>query len=224
MGGYGAWHIGGHQADIFAGVVSASGGILTGQSVGEVWGWGVIGNLRHTPITFIHGTRDEPAPVWSDQVANRLLGELEKQCPGSYVHRYVEIENGDHGASIGRIDEAVKWVLRYERNPNPRELTWEPMRSFVKHFYWLYVEKPAMFQRIEARITGNAIEISTARLNSGFSVLLNDRLVDLSKPVTVRINGEKAFSGVVQPSITALLQSIDDKLDDRLVYTARVDF
>lgn len=224
MGGYGAWHIGGHQADVFAGAVSGAGGILTGQSIGEVWGWGVIGNLRHTPIAFLHGTKDEPAPVWSDQAANRLLNELEKQCPSNYVHRYVEIENGDHGAPSGKVGEAVKWVLQYVRNPNPKEVTWEPMRPFVQHFYWLYVEKPAMFQRIEARITGNTIEMAVTRLKTGFSVLLNDQLVDLAQPVTVRINGEEAFRGLVQPSVTALLQSIDDKLDDKLVYTARIDF
>jgi len=66
--------------------------------------------------------------------------------------------------------------------------------------------------------------MTTSRINTGFSVLLNDKLVDLTRPVTVRINENEAFRGLVQPSVTALLQSIDDKLDDKLVYTARIDF
>lgn len=224
MGGYGTWHIGGHQADVFAGMVSAAGGILTGRSLGESWGWGVIGNLRHTRIAFLHGTKDGPSPVWSDQEANRILNELEKQHPGQYVHRYLETVGGGHMPPGGQLNEQVKWILQHERNPSPKELTWEPTRTFLKQFYWLRVEKPAMFQRIEASIKGNTIELTTTRLNAGFSVMLNDHLVDLSKPVTVRVNGEEAFHGSLQPSVTAILESIADKLDDKLVYTTRIDF
>ncbi len=224
MGGYGAWHIGGHQADVFAGLVSGAGGILTGQSVGEAWGWGVIGNVRHTAAAFVHGTKDEPSPVWSDQTANRILDGLEQGHPGCYRHRYVEIENGDHQAAVGGMGEAVQWVLQHERNPVPKSVTWEPTRPFVKLFHWLRVAEPAMFQRLDARIEGNLIEIETERLPGGFSLLLNDELVDLAAPVTVRINGAEAFRGLVPPSVTALVESIDDKLDDRQIYTARVDF
>lgn len=224
MGGYGTWHIGGHQADVFAGCVAAAGGILTGQSIGEAWGWGVIGNLRLTPIGFVHGTKDEPSPVWSDQAANRILDNLAKQYPGNYVHHYVEIPDGGHVPPGKVVRERVEWVLQFQRNPNPKELTWEPLRSFVKQFHWLYVKQPALFQRIEARITGNTIDLTTLRLNTGFGVLLNDRLVDLTKPVTVQVNGEKAFEGIVQPSITAILESTADKLDKKQVYTARIDF
>ncbi|GDX95640.1 hypothetical protein LBMAG47_13040 [Planctomycetia bacterium] len=224
MGGYGTWHIGGHQADVFAGLVAAAGGILTGQSVGEAWGWGVIGNLMHTPVTFIHGTKDGPSPVWSDQQANRILDELEKRHPGCYVHRYVEIPDGDHGAPVGGVKAGVEWVIERRRDPAPKAVAWEPTRPFVKHFHWLRVERPAMFQRLEARIDGNTIEVATRRLPDGFSLLLNDRLVDLGRPVTVNVDGAQAFHGLVQPSISAILDSIDDKLDERMVYTARIDF
>ena len=224
MGGYGTWHIGGHQADVFAGLVAASGGILTGQSLGEAWGWGVVGNLMHTPVTFIHGTKDGPSPVWSDQQANRILDDLEKRHPGCYVHRYVEIPDGDHQAPVKDVKGGVEWAVRHRRNPAPRQLLWEPTRPFVKQFHWLRVEQPAMFQRLEARVEGNTITITTRRLPGGFSLLLNDAVVDLGMPVTVTVDGAQAFRGMVQPSITALLDSIADRLDDKLVATARIDF
>jgi pimeloyl-ACP methyl ester carboxylesterase len=224
MGGYGAWHIGGHQADMFAGVISAAGGILTGRSIGESWGWGVLGNLRHTPVAFLHGTKDEPSPVWSDQESSRILGELEKAHPGQYRHRYVETVNGGHMPPGKPLKESVEWILEHERNPAPKELTWEPTRSFIKHFYWLRVEKPAMFQRIEARIEGNTITVAATRLTGGFSLLLNERLVDLAQPVEVLVNGRQAFRGHLHPRVSAVLESIDDKVDDRLVYTTRIDF
>ena len=224
MGGYGTWHIGGHQADLFAGLVAAAGGILTGQSLGESWGWGVIGNLMHTPVTFSHGTKDGPSPVWSDQEANRILDDLEKAHPGSYPHRYVEIPDGDHQAPVREVKAGVEWAVRHRRNPAPKQLLWEPTRPFVKQFHWLRVEQPAMFQRLEARIEGNTVTIATRRLSGGFGLLLNDALVDLDAPVTVTVDGAEAFRGVVQPSITALLDSIADRLDDKLVATARIDF
>jgi hypothetical protein len=94
----------------------------------------------------------------------------------------------------------------------------------VKQFHWLRVEQPAMFQRLEARVEGNTITITTRRLPGGFSLLLNDAVVDLGMPVTVTVDGAQAFRGMVQPSITALLDSIADRLDDKLVATARIDF
>jgi hypothetical protein len=178
----------------------------------------------HTPVTFRHGTKDGPSPVWSDQEANRILDDLEKAHPGSYPHRYVEIPDGDHQAPVREVKAGVEWAVRHRRNPAPKQLLWEPTRPFVKQFHWLRVEQPAMFQRLEARIEGNTVTIATRRLSGGFGLLLNDALVDLDAPVTVTVDGAEAFRGVVQPSITALLDSIADRLDDKLVATARIDF
>jgi hypothetical protein len=122
------------------------------------------------------------------------------------------------------VKAGVEWVIERRRDPAPKAVAWEPTRPFVKHFHWLRVERPAMFQRLEARIDGNTIEVATRRLPDGFSLLLNDRLVDLGRPVTVNVDGAQAFHGLVQPSISAILDSIDDKLDERMVYTARIDF
>lgn len=79
------------------------------------------------------------------------------------------------------LKESVAWILAHERNPDPKVLTWEPTRSFVRHFYWLRMENPAIFQRIEARIEGTTITVVTTRVAGGFSLLLNDRLA--SDPV-----------------------------------------
>jgi len=38
------------------------------------------------------------------------------------------------------------------------------------------------------------------------------------------VNGQQAFRGHLHPRISAVLESIDDKIDDRLVYTTRIDF
>lgn len=224
MGGYGTWHYGGHQADVFAGLVSGAGGILLGMHRGETWGWGILSNLRHTPITFAHSKDDEPSPVWSDQVADRILTELAARYGGGYVHRYTEYENGGHAGAVRDMGPAVAWAAAHQRPRYPKAVVWEPSREFIRHFYWLRVERPQFFTRLEAAIDGNTIDLNLTGLNGGFSILLNEHLVDMSRPVTVRCAGEQVFSGMVQPSLSAMIQSIEDKLDPGMWFWGRIDF
>lgn len=224
MGGYGTWHYGGHQADVFAGLVSGAGGILLGMQRGETWGWGILSNLRHTAITFSHAKDDEPSPVWSDQVADRILKELSQHYGGGYIHRYTEYDKGGHAGAIRDMTAAVTWSATHQRLCYPKAVVWEPSRSFIRHFYWLRVERPQFFTRLEAAIDGNTIDVKLSRLSGGFSILLNEHLVDLNKPVTVRCAGEQVFHGLVQPSLSAMLESIEDKLDERMWFWGRIDF
>ncbi|MEI8122675.1 MAG: prolyl oligopeptidase family serine peptidase [bacterium] len=224
MGGYGTWHYGGHQADVFAGLVSGAGGILLGMQRDETWGWGILSNLRHTAITFAHAKDDKPSPVWSDQAADRILKELSQQYGGGYVHRYTEYDKGGHNGASRDMSAAVTWSATHQRPRYPKAVVWEPSRSFIRHFYWLRDERPQFFTRVEAAIDGNTIDVKLTRLSGGFSILLNEHLVDMNKPVTVRCAGEQVFHGVVQPSLSAMIESIEDKLDERMWFWGRIDF
>jgi hypothetical protein len=224
MGGYGTWHIGGHEADLFASLVSGAGGILIGGGRGETWGWGIIGNLRHVPIAFLHGTADVQAPVWSDQTARDVLDALAKENPSSYQHKYMEYAGADHSGPFPHLEEAIPWALDFKRDPNPTKVTWEPSRECDCQLYWLRVDKPKFFTRLDAERDGNAIKLTTKRIASGFSVMLNDRMIDKDKPVTVTIEGKIAFEGRVYPSLSAMLQSADDKIDEEMFFPARIDF
>ncbi len=121
MGAYGTWHMGGHRPDCFAGLVSNAGGILIGTGHGHTWGWGIIGNLMHTPIAFIHGGRDTSAPPWSDAQAHVLLNTLAKKYPGSYRHKYISDPNWGHAVPGHSIAEAVKFVASNVRDPLPKK-------------------------------------------------------------------------------------------------------
>ena len=223
MGGYGTWHIGGHEADTFAGLVSNAGGILIGRARGETWGWGTIGNLMHTPIAFVHGGKDEPAPPWSDAEADRLLTTLASANPGSYRHKYLFYPSAGHGVPGEGVEQAVQWVAPFVRNPAPATIAWEPSRIFHRNFYWLRAERPRMFTRLEASVADNTITIRATNLNGGFGVWMDPRLVDLTKPVTIRVDDQVVFRSRVRPTLSAILESVDDKLDPLMWYPARVD-
>jgi len=224
MGGYGTWHIGGHRADRFAGLVSSAGGLLIGSAAGSAWGWGTIGNLMHTPIAFLHGGKDKPAPPWSDAEAAGILTQLGKEYPGCYRHQYRFYPKAGHGLPRNAHAKAVRWIVQHKRNPYPKHILWEPKRAFNRTFYWLRVENPELFTRMEARIHGNTVHLSTDTIWGGFSVLLNEHLVDLRQPVTVTANGETIFRQRVPATLATVLQSVADRVDERQWYAARIDF
>jgi hypothetical protein len=63
------------------------------------------------------------------------------------------------------------------------------MRS-VKSYYWLRLEKPSRYGKIVASYdrSGNRVTIENDRpIKSGFTVLLNSKMLDLSMPVIVKL-------------------------------------
>ncbi|MCI9607067.1 MAG: hypothetical protein HFJ94_02680 [Muribaculaceae bacterium] len=55
-----------------------------------------------------------------------------------------------------------------------------------------------------------------------FTIFLNSKLVDLDKPVTVTVNGKKAFYGKVKCSLDNMLESCAEYHDPRRVFPASV--
>lgn len=53
-------------------------------------------------------------------------------------------------------------------------------------------------------------------------VYLSNELVDLSKKITITINGKNAFQGIVKPSMEALIRSIAERGDPKQVPPAHV--
>jgi predicted esterase len=218
MGGYGTWQIGGHGADRFAGLVSGAGGIL----IGRAWGWGVVGNLMHTPIAFAHGGKDKPAPPWSDAECDRILRELARENPGRYRHKYLAYPKSGHSLPGSAMANAVKWIVQFRREPYPKSVCWEPNRPFNTRLYWLATDKPELFTRLNAEVERNAVRIRTLNLHGGFRVLLNRHLVDLAKPVTITVNGELVFDGLVQPRLSVILKTAGERVDEAQWFSGEV--
>lgn len=63
----------------------------------------------------------------------------------------------------------------------------------------------------------------TARNVARFTVWLHPKMVDLKKPVTILVNGEKRFTGNVQPSLVTALDSYRRRGDWGMIYTAKVE-
>lgn len=59
--------------------------------------------------------------------------------------------------------------------------------------------------KVEAGITNNRITVAASNVDS-MRIYLNDQMADLSKPVTLMVNGRARFEGMVQTSIDELMK------------------
>jgi hypothetical protein len=72
---------------------------------------------------------------------------------------------------------------------------------------------------ITAEIKGQEIGILTSNIDS-LTVLLNDSLLDLDKPVTVLWKGSKVFDGAVPRTLANLYRTVQERGDQDYAYSA----
>ena len=229
-GGIGAWLIGMHYAPHFAGLAPMASGL---DNVLMPF----LANLRDTPIYIIHGAKDRVMPVELSRTIARELTALGYP----YVYREHEREHpmaGGHYFPREELPDLVAWFNRQRREPFPSRLTLVRDASHFQPFGWVRIDatdpiaafsddlvdkrderiKRREYARLDASIAGpNRIEVSTERVRR-FSLFLNDRLIDASRPVTVVTNGRLSFSGTVTPSVETLLRQARLRQDPRQLF------
>lgn len=214
MGGYGTWSLGCRHADRFAALGACAGGVFVVAGGGDVRiARGHVPNLLNTPIWFFNSTDDPRVSPVSSQAANRELVRLKAE---GYAYEWVYEEYDDigHGLPPKGLKPILDWMLEKKRDPYPKHVVWEPSRPHKRSFFWLGLERDV---RIEGRIEGNEVTIDAAR-GSQVTVFLSRELVDVEKPVTVRLNGEVVHEGVVPARLSVLLDTIAEGQDPKQYY------
>ena len=74
---------------------------------------------------------------------------------------------------------------------------------------------------IEAQVKENVVDVRTRRI-SAFEIFLSEPLFDLSKPITVKVNGETVHAGLVAPDLRFLVEQAAADGDRSMVYLARL--
>ncbi len=228
MGGFGTWSIGGHFADLFAGLGPCAGGVflvLGGDKPAAAPG--VLPNLHNTPVYFYHSTDDAQVPPKADQVAAEILAGLEKEHPGGFKHTYVEYTDLGHGVPAKGMGPVIDYILAFTRDPYPKKVVFEPVRSYKRMFAWVEVPAGSAVKRIAAEYDRkkNEISVTASGSDKGFALYLNSsRMVDPKKEVAVVVNGQERFRGFVQSSAYAVLRSVGEFRDSARVFTMRIAF
>lgn len=230
MGGYGTWTIGGRNADLFAGLMAFAGAATpyrdkANKKIIEGIQEGILPNLRNVPIYVYHSKDDPQVDYETNEFAVKELDKLQKEH-GGYVH-FFESTNGK-GHAFPDPKPAMEFIHKNARDPRPKKFLWQPMRKWKRMFYWLWWDDPEPGAIVVAEIKAkNEIEITVTIKNAkeaptGLSVLLDERMVDLDKEITIKLNGAEKFKGKVERSLAVMAQTAVERRDAEMIFCARV--
>lgn len=157
MGGTGAFHLGTHYADLFAGILPVSGN-ADYLAWTHAWGWNRVfpgrntamrtwvqeshcarayaQNLMTLPTFIISGTGDIVVPPEHSRNMAKLLRKY--NAPVQY-REYLDAEHG--GFPTFLLQQGLSWVTSYERNPYPRNIYWKADSLRYGKAYWTRMEQ-----------------------------------------------------------------------------------
>ena len=217
QGGYGSFLLASYWADRWAAVGPAAAGEPAGSCPPE--------NLRNTAFVLRVGENDN-AYDRSKHARNyiKLLEKLQKKDPKGYKFIFdYQKGRGHYINHKGHVTDMQK----YTRNPLPQRVVWK-MKSvwgqWKKQFYWLgYEEGPYSDGYVDAKIVkkDNKIVIVTREVRQ-LTVMLNDKMLDLNKPVIIEINKSVKFKGKVNRSLATIVKTTAQRRDPNHIFTAEV--
>jgi pimeloyl-ACP methyl ester carboxylesterase len=210
-GGYGAFAIGPKEPDLFAAIHASAGAPTDGETTGKT--------LRNTIFTSMVGGLDTMyGRLWRDQ---KFLGEI-GQMRGDRDDIYpvtVTVVPGVEHPNLNDHDK-IKEMYPAVRDPVPRELTWLMTDDVITDFFWLHTDAPGKEKEIDATCRDNFLTVTTTNIDSA-TVLLDGRLVDFQKPLTLELNG-KISTQKIQPSLRTLCETMQRRNDPGLAFTAEL--
>lgn len=235
QGGYGTDKMLPYMADRFA-----AGNSMAAGSLVKVGKFTTCENLRNTPMRTDIGEKDTMFNrLGLAKELHQRLEEFGQAEPKTYKH-HLNIHPGKgHGGWDYGVGPA--WLGQFSRNPYPNTLIWvttPPHKTLRSTFYWLSLagDERTKNARIEAKIdkqqqtvyittTSFDKEGNTAGLDKcTLSLHLNDKIIDLDKPVKVVLNGESVHSGIAQRSVDSLKATIKAQGDPNYVFPVTLEF
>ncbi len=178
--------------------------------------------LRNLPFTLHMGAQDAAfkrnavAADWAN-----MLRSLAAADPGGYPH-LVEIHEGK-GHWMDREDAtALAWMSQFNRTVLPKRIVWLQDDVLHQRSYWLAVDSPRERTRIVAVCDDQQIQIEEAPPDSPIRVRLDDRLLDLDRPVRIIRNGREILNAPVPRTIGTIAKMLGERSDPAAALTAEV--
>jgi len=233
-GGIGAWIIGMHHADLFAGIAPMASGI------DDVM-FPFVENLANTPVYVIHGAEDQIMPV---QLSRDLVQEMERRGI-SYQYRehsWTHPHAGGHFFPRQELSDLISWFDRQKRESLPRQVSLVRDATHLTPFSWVRIDmteqiavftenlidsrdefiRGGVYAKLHAEIVSSNTIVVTASRVKRYTLFLNETLVDFSQPIVVRTNGKTSIHGIVEPKIETMLQEVRHRSDTHTVFSAKL--
>ena len=233
-GGIGAWIIGMHHADLFAGIAPMASGI------DDVL-FPFIQNLMNTPVYVIHGEKDRIMPV---RLSRDLVQEMKRRGISHHYreHQWTHPHAGGHFFPRQELPDLIAWFDQQRRTSLPSKITVVRDATHLTPLSWVRPDtteeiaaftenlidgrdeliSQMVYSKLQAEITdSNTIVVSSKRVKR-YTLFLNDQLIDFSRPIVIHTNGRQSFEGIVKPSIKTLLQGARQYPKRDLLFSAKL--
>ncbi len=216
MGAFGVWPLASICGDRFASLVALGGG-CTLQDEDFV-------NLRNVSLGIFIGAEDKAATrLDGSRKGREQLEKLKAGDDNAYKHEYHEYSGIGHSYDQSSAYRDIsKFLSEQRRDAYPRLVVWNPRAAWKTHWYNLSIDQAQHGMSIRAEFgTDNKIVVMSQNVST-VTIYLNDRLVDFSKEIVITWNGEEAFRGNLVPRLSVLLETLVDRYDPGMFYTAKV--
>lgn len=213
-GGDGVWRLAPRMADHWAAASMMAGHPGEAAQV----------NLRNLPYMIWMGEQD--AAYNRNRLAAQrggVLDSLQQKDPDGYIHETHIVAGKGHW--MDRADTAaISWMAQYRRNPYPDKIVWRQEEVTKPMFYWLQApaEELKHGAMVVASYKNNVVTVLECDYSS-LKIYLNDKMVDLDKPVRVEYHGKTLFKGKVKRTLASLIQTLNVRGDIRFMFPASVE-
>ncbi|WP_439483610.1 hypothetical protein [Cyclobacterium plantarum] len=178
-------------------------------------------SLKNTPFALHMGALDAAydrnlkAKEWKT-----MLDSLENNAPGTYVHQVVLHEGKGHWMELEDA-AALSWMSTHKRNPIPEKIVWKQDDRHHPDFYWLGVPEDLIETGGEVIATysrsRNEINI-LSNYSSILKIYINDEMLDLDAPITVKYQGKIIAEKTFKRSLSAIYNTLSPKGDPELSF------
>jgi hypothetical protein len=243
-GGTGAYYIAMRNTTPFASFLPLNGFVMVLANEDIDNGQNYLNNLRNKPLFVVNGGRDRLYPTSVVEPYTRHL-----MRSGVAIDYHPQPEGEHNTAWWPQVKDVFeKFVADHPRDPHPDTLTWTAsLNGGHNRAHWLVIDEwgrrdgepatlpdpnnaptvGALFEnlkpsgRVDLIRKGNTVEASTKGVAT-LTLLLSPDKFDFAKPVTVVVNGKKAFEGRVERSVKTLLKWAAVDNDRTMLYGAEL--
>ena len=169
----------------------------------------------------------------ADATTREAADKIAEQLNGLEDGNATVIDGAGEYPYLESAPQVLEWVAGVQRNLSRPHVIVEPNADLIRDGYWVSIGKgmdPLAGRTLEARPrveakvdrAANKITVTTQGV-SLFSLLLNDALVDLGKPVTFEING-KTVEETFERDRDLLLKKMYLREDTRYLFTQTFNY
>ena len=179
----------------------------------------LLRNLAPVPVYVLEGSQDRNIRGLGGP---RAMNDILTTLGSDLVYR--EFSDRAHEGFAEHYPDVLRWLDSRPRALDPQHVLRVPHAGIAgpsRRVHW--VESRDRQGLVRARVMSPTEIRITARWTGTVRLHLNDRLVDLDRVITVRVNGQTVFEGRLERSLLTALDGAHELADERRVYPVRLE-